>query len=55
MKVRSIQIIIVSSLFVLLFSLAVNASGDAMKIAVASTGQAKDSTISQQAGRALFF
>ena len=55
MKVRSIQIIIVSSLFILLFSLAVNASGDAMKIAVASTGQAKDSTISQQAGRALFF
>ena len=55
MKVRSIKIIIASSLFVLLFSLAVNASGGAMKIAVASTGQAKDSTISQQAGRSLFF
>ena len=55
MTIRSIQIIIASFLFVLLFTHTVNASGNAMKIAVASTGQAKDSTISQQAGRALFF
>ena len=55
MTIRNIQIIIASSLFVLLFSFAVNASGYAMKIAVASTGPAKDSAISQQAGRALFF
>ena len=55
MKTRSIQIIIASSLFVLFFSLTGNASDDAMKIAVASTGQEKNSAISQQAGRAPFF
>ena len=55
MKIRSIQIIIVSFLFVLLFSLTGNTSDDAMKIAVASTGQEKNSAISQQAGRAPFF
>ena len=55
MKTRSIQIIIASSLFVLFFFLTGNASDDAMKIAVASTGQEKNSAISQQAGRAPFF
>ena len=55
MKIRSIQITIASSLLVLLFPIAVYASGNIMKIAVASMGQTKDSAISQQAARTHFF
>ena len=53
MKIRCTPTIIVS-LF-LLFALAISASADSMKIAVATTCPEKDAAISQQAGRTPFF
>lgn len=55
MKIRSTPTIIVSLFLFLLFALATEASADAMKIAVATTGPEKDAAISQQAGRTPFF
>ncbi|MBW1669788.1 MAG: NifB/NifX family molybdenum-iron cluster-binding protein [Deltaproteobacteria bacterium] len=53
MKIRSTPTIIVS-LFIF-FGLAISASADSMKIAVATTCPEKDAAISQQAGRTPFF
>ncbi len=56
MTTRSTQTkTIISFVLFLLFALATGASADALKIAVASTGQEKDALISQQTGRAPFF
>jgi len=55
MTTRRIESIIVNLVLFLLFGLAISASGDSMKIAVATTGPEKIAAISQQAGRAPFF
>ena len=55
MKTRRTQSIIVNFVLLLLFGLAISAYADSMKIAVATTGQEKTSTISQQGGRSPFF
>jgi len=55
MIIRKIQFIIVSSVLLLFFGLAISASADSMKIAVATTGPEKTATISQQAARSPFF
>ena len=55
MIVRRIQSIVVSLVLSLLFGLAISASADSTKIAVATTGPEKTAAISQQAGRSPFF
>ncbi len=55
MKIRSTPTIIVSLFLFIFFGLAINASADSMKIAVAATGPEKDAAISQQAARTQFF
>ena len=55
MITRRIQFIIVNSVLLLFFGLAVSASADLMKIAVATTGPEKTAAISQQAARSPFF
>jgi len=55
MTIRRIQSIVVSLVLSLLFGLAISASADSMKIAVATTGPEKTAAISQQAGRSPFF
>ena len=50
-----IQSIIVNLVLFILFGLAISASADSVKIAVATTGPEKIAAISQQAGRSLFF
>ncbi|MDL1963608.1 MAG: hypothetical protein LWW98_04565 [Deltaproteobacteria bacterium] len=52
---RKIQFIIVSSVLLLFFALAISASADSMKIAVAATGPEKTAAISRQAARSPFF
>ena len=55
MTTRRIESIIVNLVLFLLFGLAISASADSMKIAVATTGPEKIAAISQQAGRSPFF
>ncbi len=55
MTSRRIQFILVNSVLLLFFGLAISASADSMKIAVATTGPEKTATISQQAARSPFF
>ena len=55
MITRRIQFIIVNSVLLLFFGLAISASADSMKIAVATTGPEKTAAISQQAARSPFF
>ncbi|MEA2084262.1 MAG: NifB/NifX family molybdenum-iron cluster-binding protein [Thermodesulfobacteriota bacterium] len=55
MKTRSTSTFFISLFLFLLFTLSSGASADAVKIAVASTGQEKDSSINHQAGRTPFF
>jgi len=55
MKIRSTPTIIVNLVLFIFFGLAISASADSMKIAVATTGPEKDAAISQQAGRTPFF
>ena len=55
MKMRSVQTICLSTVFLLLFALVSGVLAETMKIAVPSTGQQKDSLISQETGRAPFF
>lgn len=55
MKMKSVQTVCLNSIFFLLFALVSGVSAQTMKIAVPSTGQEKDSLISQETGRAPFF
>ncbi len=55
MKIRSTPTIIVNLVLFIFFGLAISASADSMKIAVAATGPEKDAAISQQAARTPFF
>jgi len=55
MTTRRIQFTIVNLVLFIFFGLAISASADSMKIAVAATGPEKDAAISRQAGRTLFF
>jgi len=55
MTTRRIQFIIVNLVLFIFFGLAISASADSMKIAVAVTGPEKDAAISQRAGRTPFF
>ena len=55
MKTRSAQTLMICFAFSLLFVLTTKTSAGTIKIAVASSGQAKDAAISRQAGRAPFF
>ncbi len=55
MITRRIQFIIVNSVLLLFFGIAISASADSMKIAVATTGPGKTAAISQQAARSPFF
>lgn len=55
MITRRIQFIIVNSILLLFFGLAISAYADSMKIAVAATGPEKTAAISQQAARSPFF
>ncbi len=55
MKTRNTLSILCSFSLLLLLAFTSGASADTMKIAVASTGQEKDSAINQQAGRSIFF
>ena len=55
MRTRDTQSILIGLVLLLLFTFVSGASAETMKIAVPSTGQAKDSLISQETGRAPFF
>jgi len=55
MKIRSTPTIIVNLFLFIFFGLAISASADSMKIAVATTCPEKDAAIGQQAGRTPFF
>ena len=55
MKIICMPTSIVNLVLFIFFGLAISASADSMKIAVATTGSEKDAAISQQAGRAPFF
>ena len=55
MTTRRIKFIIVNSVLLLFFGLAISASADSMKIAVATTGPEKTAAISRQAARSPFF
>jgi len=55
MKIRSTSTIVVSLVLFIFFGLAISASADSMKIAVATTCSEKDAAISQQAGRTPYF
>ena len=55
MKTRSAQTLMICFAFSLLFVLTTKTSAEIMKIAVASSGQAKDAAISQQAARTPYF
>ena len=55
MKIRSTPTIIVNLILFIFFGLAISASADSIKIAVATTCPEKDAAISQQAGRTPFF